>query len=126
VTPPTPSGGDAAACARLAVEVPSRLEGHRIRVTSPKSPRVFAWGDPPILLRCGVARPAGYDPAGSVTVINGVDWWQRLDGRVVRWTVVGRAAYAELAVPTSYAEQGVFLVDLAEPVKRALPVVAGR
>ncbi len=95
-------------------------------MTSPRSPRVVAWGDPPIVLRCGVARPAGYNPNGSVAVINGVSWWQQIDRRVVRWTVVGRAAYVELVVPTSYAAQGAFLVDLADPVKQALPVVAGR
>ncbi len=108
------------------MQLPGRLEGHAIRVTTPKSPDVVAWGDPPIVLRCGVARPAGYDPNGSVAVINGVSWWQQIGRNVVRWTAVGRAAYVELAVPTSYAAQGVFLVDLADPVKKALPVVPGR
>jgi hypothetical protein len=108
------------------VHLPTSLEHHRIRITSPKSPRVAAWGDPPIVLRCGVARPAGYDPNGSVTVVNGVDWWQQIGKQAVVWTVVGRAAYVEVTVPKSYAEQGVFLVDLAGPITSSLPTVAGR
>jgi hypothetical protein len=110
------------ACARLVDFLPARLDGAHARVVAPRSPLVHAWGAPPVVLRCGVARPTGYDPASaSVATVNGVAWFEQVTAATVRWTAVRRDANVELVVPRHYAAQGGFLAELAAPLKRALP-----
>lgn len=98
------------------------LEGHSSRVVEPRSPLVHAWGSPPIVLRCGVGTPAGYDPRSAFTTdVNGVQWFQQRGGDVIRWTAIRRTANVELSVPTTYEEQGPFLVDIGAAIEARLP-----
>jgi hypothetical protein len=128
VRPPSPSGAVAEQCAHLGNAVPQRLESLGPRVISPRSPLVHAWGSPAVVLTCGVARPAGYSPTSSETTeVDGVQWFEQPGSTVVTWTAVRPAAadgspvYVALRVPTHYQGQGAFLVDLAGPLKTALP-----
>lgn len=114
-------------CAHLNTLLPGRLESLGSRVVEPHSPLTHAWGDPAVVLRCGVARPAGYSPKSSeTTVVNGVTWFQQIGKDTVTWTALrpARSGVPEvdvaLTIPTHYAEQGAFLVDLATPLKAAL------
>jgi hypothetical protein len=89
-------------------------------VVEPATPLTHAWGDPPIVLRCGVPRPPGYSATSSQTAeVDGVLWFQEIRGDVVRWTAVRRTANIELLVPTSYDAQGAFLVDIGAAIKTA-------
>jgi hypothetical protein len=122
VTPPRPPGAVSAACAALVNYLPAKLDGHGSRVVSPRSPLTHAWGHPPIVLRCGVPRPAGFNPDSAYTAdVNGVLWFQHVGAHVVTWTAVRTSANVELAVPTSYDAQGGFLVELARAIKTAVP-----
>jgi hypothetical protein len=122
VTPPTPPGTVAEACTHLVDHLPSILDGLHSRVVSPRSPLTHAWGKPPVVMRCGVPKPPGFDPASnSVATVDGVAWFQQVDGDVVRWTAVRRDVNVELAVPTSYQAQGGYLVDLAAAIKATIP-----
>ena len=119
---PDASGATRAICARLVDRLPTHLEGHRSRVVDPASPLTHAWGDPPIVLRCGVAKPPGYS-ASSIqsTDVDGVVWFQQIQPKVVRWTTVRHGANIELDVPTSYDAQGGFLVALGSAIRAAFP-----
>jgi hypothetical protein len=101
-------------------DLPATLEGQSTRATRPHSAYTHAWGASPVVLRCGVARPRGI--AGSqVVVVNGVRWFKQ-DGReAVTWTALRPHANVAVTIPTSYDEQGSFLVDLSAPLKRAFP-----
>jgi Protein of unknown function (DUF3515) len=108
--------------------LPQRTEALRPRVISPRTPLAHAWGSPAVVLTCGVSRPAGYSPTSSETTdVNGVRWFQQPASKIITWTalrpgvVAGRPIYVELAVPTHYQAQGPFLIDLAQPLKTALP-----
>jgi hypothetical protein len=75
-----------------------------------------------------VNAPAGYSSDSSETTeVDGVRWYQQQGKSVITWTalrpkVVGNdTVYVELQVPTHYQDQGSFLVDLAAPLKTALP-----
>jgi Protein of unknown function (DUF3515) len=121
VTPPNPSGPQTAACARLVDYLPAVLDGKHSRVVEPRSPLVHAWGSPPIVLRCGVPQPADYDPGSPQTAsVDGVIWFQHIGRTTVTWTAIRHAADVELIVPTSYAAQGGFLVELGKALKQTI------
>ncbi|KWX09858.1 hypothetical protein TR74_07120, partial [Carbonactinospora thermoautotrophica] len=90
------------------------------RVTT-DSPLVAAWGDPPIVLRCGVPVPAAYQPTSQVVTINGVDWFPEQLTRGYVFTTVGRVANVEVSVPDAYAPEVNPLVDLAGAVADKVP-----
>jgi hypothetical protein len=99
--------------------LPARLEGMSSRPTRPSSPLTHAWGTPPLVLRCGVKRP---DVAGAdLAVVNGVRWFQAPGSTSVTWTALRPGGYVALSIPTSIESQVAFLVDLAAPIKTALP-----
>ena len=81
-----------------------------------------AWADPPIVLRCGVAKPAGYSPTSVQTAeVDKVLWYQQVGATTVRWTAVRRQVNIELDVPTSYADQGGLLVELGSAIRATIP-----
>jgi hypothetical protein len=122
INPPVPANAVVATCARLVDSLPNVLEGLNSRVVSPRSPLVHAWGDRPVVVRCGVPKPADYDPnSPSTTVVNGVSWFQAIGTKIVTWTAVRKTANIELSVPTSYDEQGKFLVDIGSAISATLP-----
>jgi hypothetical protein len=128
VHPPTPSGAVAEDCAHLGNALPQRLDSLRARVISPRSPLVHAWGNPGVILACGVPTPAAYSATSSeTTAVNGVGWFEQQGTALVVWTALrpgpgpGHPVNVSLTVPTHYEDQGSFLVDLAKAIKTALP-----
>jgi hypothetical protein len=128
VQPPTPSPIVAERCSHLGNALPQHLEKLRPRVIKPRSPLVHAWGNPAVVLSCGVPIPAAYSPTSSeTTVVDGVRWFEQPDSTTVVWTAIrpadvhGQATNVRLAVPASYDGQGAYLVDLAPALKSALP-----
>jgi hypothetical protein len=120
VNPPTPGRAAAAQCARLAAGLPATIEGLSTRATRPASPLTHAWGNPAVVLRCGVGRPPGI--AGSqILRVNGVRWFRQPAAGSVTWTALRPHADVALTLATSYDNQAAFLVDLAAPLKRAVP-----
>jgi hypothetical protein len=120
VSPPRPVGGAASHCARLVKALPTTLEGQRTRATEPRSPLTHAWGKAAVVLRCGVPRPAGIAGA-QIVIVNGVRWFKQSGQSSLTWTALRPGIDVALTIPTSYDDQGAFLVDLASPLKRALP-----
>jgi hypothetical protein len=79
-----------------------------------------AWGDPPLVLRCGVA-PPGPTTEGCVSV-NGVDWVGPTDpSEGGTWTTYGRVPAVEVVVPRAAARDATLDVVLAQ----VSPAVAG-
>ncbi|WP_406282319.1 DUF3515 domain-containing protein [Embleya sp. NBC_00896] len=128
-TPPPGAAGEA--CRALHDALPAKvMDGGRRELTH-DSVLAAAWGDPAIVLRCGVELPAsmrvtdpskvGSEPNDSV-VVNGVLWaFSKFDGGV-RFTTVYREANVELTVPKKFAEPAAPLVDVADAVTRTVPV----
>lgn len=83
---------------------------------------VATWGDPRIVLRCGVDRPAGLTPTSRCDVVNDVGWFSEQLDDGWRFTTIGRAGYVEVTVPSDYAPQADALVDLSGAVAR-MPLV---
>lgn len=67
---------------------------------------VVAWGDPAIVLRCGVPRPAALVPnsAALLVPVNGVSFLPVNGKKDNVFTAVDRAVYVEVSVPVGYAQ----------------------
>ncbi len=86
------------------------------------SGRTAAWGDPAVVLRCGV-------PSGSQRddpfVIDGVRWAIHDAGTSQRWRTVGRSTDVELVIPDAYDNQSALVISVAGPIARTLPGPVG-
>lgn len=120
--PDTPaSASERAACTELVDALPDRVSDQSQRETR-GNPLGAAWGDPAIVLRCGVGKPADYDPLDGCMRVNGVDWYASEDAATdqstdVVLTTIGRAPGVELFVPAELRPPAATLVDVAEAVK---------
>ncbi len=68
--------------------------------TSPESVLTAAWGDPPLIARCGLPSPG--PTTEDCVVVNGVDWVIHPLSDGTRLTTYGRDPAIELLVPGAY------------------------
>ncbi|MCW2539110.1 MAG: hypothetical protein JWN95_835 [Frankiales bacterium] len=120
--PPPPSDATQAACVQVFAKLPVQLGDLAPRRTDTDSSFVAAWGDPAVVLRCGVSRPAELAPDSAAFIINvdGVEWLpsQTKDANV--FVSTDRAVYVEVSVPKRIVVQP--LPTLADAVA-VLPAV---
>jgi CBS domain-containing protein len=130
VAAPATADAASASCLALHEALPAKVMDGARRKVSTESASTAAWGDPAIVLRCGVERPpslrvvdpdkVGSEPVDSVEV-NGVVWaFAKFDGGV-RFTTVYRRVRVEMTVPKKFAEPAAPLVDVADAVTRTNP-----
>ena len=90
----------AAACARFAERLPAELgDGRRRRETVPEDPHVAAYGDPPIVVRCGAPRSAVYQAGDQLFTVNGVAWFAERRPGVVVWSLPRAFVNVEVTIP---------------------------
>jgi hypothetical protein len=93
----------------------------------PDSPYVIAWGDPAVILRCGVDRPKDLKAGSSAQFFPGGNpstgpWYDiTRSGQANVWTTVDRSVYLSIEVPAKYASGPVVL--LSRVIAKALPAV---
>ena len=123
VPAPPPNAAADAPCTQLLGALPITLTDLAGRPARSSWTYVAAWGQPAIVLRCGVPRPAGLTPGSSAQAIavDGVSWLPVAQRAVTIWTAVDRAAYIEVTVPKSYAQPP--LAPIADAIAKALPAV---
>ncbi|GHJ36262.1 DUF3515 domain-containing protein [Streptomyces sp. TS71-3] len=134
VAVPSPAAEAASYCHKLHGQLPPHLDGLGRRDPRPRSALTAGWGDPAIILRCGVPRPPAMDampspgssPDGTDmngVDVNGVGWLvePRQDGSY-RFTTTLRRAYVEVTLPKPRTKDGLApLTDLAAAVKKTVP-----
>lgn len=113
----TPPADPPAACAALAQNLPDTLDGAGRRPTTPDSPATAAWGEPPIVMRCGVPRPAAATPTAVLLEVDTIGWLpEPLDAGIVftsiDWPTSEEPIYIEVAIPDAYASPGSVVADL--------------
>jgi len=101
--PPADPATDAP-CAQVLSVLPIELGQLAPRVVhaEPDSPNVVAWGNPAVVLRCGVGRPAGFVPTSDL-VLSGVYWLPVKTKDATVFTAIDRAVYVEVTVPAKQA-----------------------
>jgi hypothetical protein len=127
---PEVSAADLQTCNAFLDDLPNRLAGHDRRKVNPAAALGRAWGDPAIIVRCGVGVPDGFDQFSSCEVANGVGWFvpdeqfddQEADATL---TAVGYRPIVSVTVPGKYRPSGpaAAIADLAQPVKDHLELV---
>ena len=107
-------------CPALVKALPQHVSGQTRRRVS-GSPYAAAWGDPPIVLRCGVGKPHGFDRFSACQTANGLDWYvppsdypEHAD--VLMTTVYRRPAVA-VHLPATYRPPVAAMVDLTRSIK---------
>ncbi|TGB13219.1 DUF3515 domain-containing protein [Streptomyces sp. MZ04] len=123
-TVPTPDTEVAEICRNLDKQLPEKVDGLVRADPEPTSVLTAGWGDPAIILRCGVPRPPKMNDAEADGVtVNGVNWLlEEQDDGSFRFTSTLRKAYVEVALPEERAGGGVSpLTDFAAPVKKTVP-----
>jgi hypothetical protein len=120
---PRPANNAVPVCNQLNDRLPNLLERLQSRPTRPRSPLVHAWGNThPVVLRCGVPVPAGYSESSPRTaLVDGVTWFQQVQGKQVVWTAIRKGVNVELTIPTHYEGQGAFLVDIGNAIAATIP-----
>jgi Protein of unknown function (DUF3515) len=120
-----PSSADREPCRDLLDALPDRVADQEVRTVEPKDAWAAAWGDPAIVLTCGVQRPQDFKRVSTCTTVNGVDWFipeeQLLAGEPVdlTMTTVNREQYVEVLLPAEYWPPATALADLSGVVAEA-------
>lgn len=118
-------------CTTLLAALPQRLgEDDRAQLAEPAPVGAAAWRGPesadPIVLRCGIDRPAEFDTAAALVDVDGVQWLQISGAEVglssTTWVAVDRAVYVGLTLPNGSGPTPVQQVSAA--VRATLPATA--
>jgi hypothetical protein len=121
--PADTSGPTVTTCANVISALPLRLAGLDLRRTAsnPPSSSIVAWGQPPIVLRCGVARPADLNPALSAELfeVDSVLVLPHKTSSATTFTVIDRSVYLDVSVPSSYRQPP--LGPIMDAVRKVLP-----
>jgi len=107
-----------AACTAGLTALPDRLAGHDGREVSPLG-AARAYGNPPIVVRCGVDRPPGYDATQECFQIDDVGWYTETAQGGTIFTSVWARPRVEVRVPSGYT-------PTSDPVVDATRAVQGR
>ncbi|MFC4502091.1 MULTISPECIES: DUF3515 domain-containing protein [Streptomyces] len=121
---PSPAAKAARLCENLDKALPSKVDGQGRRDPEPASALTAGWGDPAIILRCGVERPEKMsDENADGGEVNGVGWLMEKQGDgSYRCTTTVRTVYVEVTIPEARAGNGAApLVDLGPAIKKAIP-----
>ncbi len=113
-----PPQAGSAACAAAADRWPATVSGEGRVETTADTDAVAAWGDPPVIARCGLS---ALGPTTEQCLdVDGVDWVVRpaSDGAV--FTTFGRDPAIEVLVPQAYAPEPLLLPAFG-PAARSLP-----
>jgi len=108
--------GTEPACAALLDALPDVVSDAVRRDVAPASGRAAAWGDPPVVLRCGVPLPGEYRPESQLLDVDGVGWFPVDGDGGTFFTVADREPHIEVAVPDEYAPEADVLADLAAAI----------
>lgn len=106
-------------CAKVMHLLPGELltQGKRAITKSPVQSVVAAWGDPVIVLQCGVTTPATEVFMPDVITVNSIDWrYEELDGGT-RFYSDSLQTIIRIDVPSSYDNPVDALADLSSALQ---------
>jgi hypothetical protein len=131
VSAPTPSPAAIEPCAQVLSQLPVQLDGsdpRRVQPAPDSGAPVVAWGNPAVILQCGVGRPKALTEGSAAFLVNvpnsggdAVNWLPVTGSNATVFTVVDRSVYIQLTVPKSYTQPP--LATLSTAIATALPAI---
>jgi Protein of unknown function (DUF3515) len=126
---PAPAAGSAD-CARLLAALPQTLGGaestrysvgalERRRLRAPAPEGAAGWGEPPVVLRCGLDRPADLTATSRLLAVSKVQFLKVSGDGLSTWTVVDRSVYVAVALPPGSGSGP--LQQIATVISQVLP-----
>lgn len=120
---------DAPECTKLVDALPAKLpskgdELTRLALADPAPPAAAAWaGDrgEPVVLRCGLPKPAEYAPTAQLREISKVNWLPVEGAGASTWYTVDRGVYVALTIPDD-AGTGV-VQEMSKTIAKVLPAI---
>ena len=118
---------DGQACQALLKALPDQLDDYRrAAVAQPAPAGAAAWrrdadGDP-VILRCGLDRPADFVAGAPVQMVDDVAWFRIADTGRTTWIAVDRPVYVALTRPDGSGPTPIQLISTA--VAKAMPAAA--
>jgi hypothetical protein len=116
------------ACRAVLEALPQRLGDYqRAPIAQPVPPGAAAWraasGGEPVVLRCGLDRPADFAVGSPIQLVDRVQWFEvRQDDRST-WYTVDRPVYAALTLPSGSGPTPIQqLSDLIDHTLPAVPI----
>jgi predicted lipid-binding transport protein (Tim44 family) len=124
VSAPAPKA-DSTECRTLLDALPEQLDDYRRAPAAEPAPAgAAAWqagaGTEPVVLRCGVDRPAEFVVGAPLQVVDAVQWFRVADGERSTWFAVDRAVYVALTSPPGSGPTPI--QEISEVLAKALPV----
>jgi Protein of unknown function (DUF3515) len=129
---PAPGAGSAA-CRALADALPQRLGDYqRAQLAQPAPEGAAAWrsapDSPPVVLRCGLDRPAEFVVGSPIQIVDRVQWFEvaagpESSGEVGRatWYTVDRPVYVALTLPAGSGPTPI--QQLSDAIDHTMPAV---
>ena len=111
-------------CQELVRKLPEKLgQNSRRPVAGGGEKQNAVYGDPPIIVACGTARPT-VPAADRVWLLSGVCWYAATSAESTVWTTLDRQIPLQVTLPRSYESPGDLVQALVEPVRTTLPPAA--
>jgi uncharacterized protein DUF3515 len=107
-------------CEALIADMPGKVAGQDDRGVSRQI--AAAWGDPAIILRCGVEEPEALSRSSPCYTVRDVGWLSETTADGYLFTTIGRTFYVSVEVPKTYDPAADALADLAPSVKKHDPL----
>lgn len=120
VEAPRLTGADERTCRKLVAALPDSVDDvERVEVDTPGA--AAAWGDPPIVLRCGVPMPDEFDDYAACHETNGIGWFipdDQVSGEAteITMTTIGRDVNVEVTLPPEHWPPANAMVDLSDAI----------
>jgi hypothetical protein len=96
-------GAGAAPCSALMAALPDPLGSlprrQLVQADDPSLAGVAAWGEPAVILRCGVPTPEELSCSASIQVVDGVSWLPLSGTGAITYLAVDRPVRVALTVP---------------------------
>jgi Protein of unknown function (DUF3515) len=108
-------------CRRLVQALPSKVDDLPRRRVAPADGTTAAWGNPPVVLRCGVGKPAGLTMTSMLAGVNGLYWFIEEHPDVRIWTTNGLRANVEMRIPIRHDPPQGPMVDVAAAISATDP-----
>ena len=119
----SPPGQQAVAIA--SVPAPNQLgDYHRAPAAEPAPPGAAAWtaAGEPVIMRCGLDRPAEFVVGSPIQVVDAVQWFELADQGRTTWFAVDRPVYIALTLPQGSGPTPI--QEISDVIAKSLPAKA--